>query len=268
MGRSHQGQAPGARRQRSPKPRSRSSFGAIVLTGLLCLGFLVPLNASAPTPEPLTRSAGEINPAYASLRSTAVIIGDSQTQGAGGVPGPQTWVQKAFSVLGYRLVVNARGGTGYVAATPQAKNYPDALESGAWTLPKPSLPWSGSPLVVVQGGGNDARIGSSNSAILSNAARLLDGLKKRYPESKIVMIGTLGKGSAKGGRRAQVDALLGTFASSRGLPFISAGDWLAKFNLEKDLIDGTHLDADGHQILSEALRAKLKSLDITGPTAY
>lgn len=268
MSKNYETGASGVRAQRSSGPRSRSRLAAIVLTGLLCLGFLAPLTANAPTPGPRIRATGEFNPAYASLRSTVVLIGDSQTFGARGVTGDQTWVQKSLSSLGYRMVVNGMGGTGYVASTPRAKNYPDALESGKWTLPAAKLPWSGSPLVVVQGGGNDARIGSSNSAILANAARLLDGLKKRYPESKIIMIGTLGKGISKGGRRAQVDALLSSFASSRGLPFVGVGDWLSKFNLEKDLIDGTHLDAEGHRILSQALRAKLKSMNITGPTAY
>lgn len=247
---------------------SRPRVGATILAGLLCLGLLGSLAASAVAPEPLTRAAGEVNPAYASLRSTAVLIGDSQTFGAGGIIGTQTWVQKAFSSLGYRLVVNGRGGTGFVASTPQAKNYPDALASGDWSLPSPTLPWSGSPLVVVQGGGNDANIGSSDKQILRNAGRLLDGLQKIYPESKIVLIGTIGKGATKSVRRTQVDALLGGFARSRGLAFVGVGDWLTKFNLEKDLIDGVHLDADGHRILSEALVQKLRASGFTGPTAF
>lgn len=263
---SEQGQKPRAGRTwRAFNRRARSRFGVIVLAASLGLGFLGPLAASAALSEPPVRGSRDFVAAYADLRNTVVLIGDSQAYGAVGVPADKTWVQKAFSTLGYTLVANGAGGTGFVASTSRAKNYPDALASGKWALPTSALPWSGSPLVVVQGGGNDARIGASDAAILANAARLLDGLTKVYPQSEIVMIGTLGKGLEKGGRRAQVDALLAGFARSRDVPFVSAGDWLKKFSLEKDLVDGVHLDADGHQILAEALRNELKSLNITGP---
>jgi acyl-CoA thioesterase-1 len=268
MNRHYREGGPEGQSHRLSKPWVSARIGAVVLAGLLCLGLLGSLAASAVAPEPLTRATGDFNPAYESLRSTAVLIGDSQTFGSGGISGDQTWVQKAFSSLGYRLVVNAVGGIGYVSGTAKDPNYPDALDRGKWSLPKPILPSTGSPLIVVQGGGNDARIGSSNAVILANAARLLDGLRKRYPESKIVLIGVLGKGVTQSPRRAQVDELLADFAKSRGLLYVSVADWVSRFGMEKNLLDGVHLDATGHRVIGEVLRDRLRDLGVTGPTAF
>lgn len=248
--------------------RARWRVAAATVACALSLGIIAPLGASATLPAASSeRVPQNFQSAYSDLGRTVVLIGDSQTHGAVGIAGSRTWVQQAFSSLGYQLVVNGTGGTGFVASTARAKNYPDALASGAWTLPNSMLPWSRPPLVVVQGGGNDARKGATDAEILANATRLLNGLTATYPRSRIVFIGALGKGLATGGRRAQVDALIGGFAKSRGLSFVSVGNWLTKFDLTRDLADNVHLDAAGHRILTGALRDQLATLGIVGPDA-
>lgn len=197
----------------------------------------------------------------ADISHTAVLIGDSQAEGAAGVRTKDTWPTTALAKLGFQVQFRGRSGTGYVAANGKIGNYPDALERGNWYLP-----YGPAPLVVIEGGGNDASRGATDAQILANAARLLRDLKQTYPTSRFVMIGTLAKGAAHaGGRRTQVDTLLGSFAAANAIPFISAGNWLTKYALTNKMADGVHLTAAGHQVLSGVLLQELLRLGVAAP---
>ncbi|MDQ6754164.1 MAG: SGNH/GDSL hydrolase family protein [Actinomycetota bacterium] len=197
----------------------------------------------------------------ADISRTAVLIGDSQSEGAAGVSAKNTWPCTALAKLGFQVQFRGRGGTGYVAANGKIGNYPDALERGNW-----HLPYGPAPLVVIEGGGNDASHGATDAQILANAARLLRDLKQTYPTSRFVMIGALAKGAAHGGgRRTQVDTLLGSFAAANAIPFISAGNWLTKYALTNKMADGVHLTAAGHQVLSGVLLQELLRLGVAAP---
>ncbi|ABY22906.1 lipolytic enzyme, GDSL [Renibacterium salmoninarum ATCC 33209] len=245
--------------------------GAVVFTCVTALGVIAPFeaNATSPVVKPGKVIFKSFSTSLAPFSQTAVLIGDSQSDGAAGVPGADTWVQQALRSLNYRVAFCGRGGTGFVASKAKASNYPEALETGQWALSlPPSLqsPSLGRGLVVIQGGGNDARIGASDAQITANADRLLADLKKLYPQAQIIMIGTLGRGlNDNGGRRSQIDALLGRVAASRQLPFISVGDWLTKYKVSNKLVDGVHLNPSGHGILAIALRERL--LALVGPNA-
>ena len=116
----------------------------------------------------------------------------------------------------------------------------------------------------VQGGGNDATQRATDAQITSNAERLLAALKKRYPGTTLAMIGTLARGvSNGGGRRTEIDALLGRIAAKHGIPFVSAGDWLTRYNAIGDLQDGVHLKPAGHAKLGAALAREFTSLGLT-----
>ncbi|WP_028265428.1 SGNH/GDSL hydrolase family protein [Arthrobacter sp. MA-N2] len=183
----------------------------------------------------------------ADVRHTAVLIGDSQSQPEG------SWPRAALGSIGYKVYTVGRGGTGFVAATATTGNYIDALQRGDWVLP-----FGTPPLIVIQGGGNDAARNASDEQITANANRLIVTLRKRYPLAKIAMIGTLAKGADDGGgRRTQVDALLGTIAAKAGAPFFSVGDWITKYHVAGDLVDGVHLNAAGHAKLSGILAADM-----------
>ncbi len=195
------------------------------------------------------------------IARSAVLIGDSQSAGAGGVKPADTWVERGLSASGYNVRFMGAGGIGFTATTSWAGNYPDSLESG-----KMILPYGNPALVVVQGGGNDASAGSSDAAILTNAERLLRALKASYPESKFLFIGTLASGHLAGGRRTEVDTLLSEFAQRNGVPFVSAGDWLTRYGVSNKMADSVHLTAAGHKELSKALASELKILGLQAPT--
>ena len=191
---------------------------------------------------------------------TAVLMGDSQSTGAAGIDSAHTWVAAGLAARGYKVALVGAPGTGFVAGTPFRASYPDAVESGAATLP-----YGNAALVVVQGGGNDAAVGASDAQILNNAQRLLRDLKASYPSSEFLFIGTLARATAAGGRRGHIDALLGEFARRNGVRFISAGDWITRYGLERKMADGVHLNAKGHEVLTAILAGRLKDMGLAAP---
>ena len=186
------------------------------------------------------------------ITRTAVLIGDSQSEPANG------WPRQALASLGYHAYFVGLGGTGFVKANGRVGNYIDALERGDWLLPVGTP-----PLVVVQGGGNDAGSGATDGQITANANRLLEAIKSRYPSTRIVMVGTLGRGAANGGgRRSHVDSLLGTIAAKQGITFVSVGDWLTRYKLTHRLADTVHMDKEGRKALGILLERRLRELDV------
>lgn len=183
---------------------------------------------------------------------TALLIGDSQSEPA------ESWPRRALAGLGYDVFFCGKGGTGFVASNGTTGNYVDALQRGDW-----HLPYGFPPLVVIEGGGNDAKQGATDEQIAANAESLITTLKQRYPGAKLAMVGTLGKGAGNGGsRRAEVDALLGTVAAEHGIPFVSVGDWLTRYGLENQLADAVHMNDDGHRALGALLGGRLSALGL------
>ena len=191
------------------------------------------------------------------ISRTALLIGDSQSEPADG------WPRLGLAAIGYKVHFCGLGGTGFVAANGKTGNYIDALQRGDWLLP-----YGTPPLIVIQGGGNDAGKGATDAQIVANADRLIAALNERYPGVRKVLIGTLGRGANYGGgRRSQVDALLGTVAARHGLQFVGVGDWLTKYQLTKDLADAVHMNAAGRRKLGALLEGRLRGLGITAPPA-
>lgn len=211
--------------------------------------------------DPAALPAGELyrNPANGrdeviveDISRTALLVGDSQSEPGG------SWPRRALAGLGYDVFFCGKGGTGFVASNGATGNYVDALQRGDW-----HLPYGEPPLVVIEGGGNDAKQGAGDEQIRANAERLITTLKQRYPGAKFAMVGTLAKGTDHGGgRRSEVDALLGTVAAEQGIPFVSTGDWLTRYGLEVHLTDAVHMNDDGHRALGALLLDRLSSLGL------
>ncbi|MHC6230309.1 SGNH/GDSL hydrolase family protein [Arthrobacter sp. MMS24-T111] len=211
----------------------------------------------AATSRLLNAGNGRLEAVVPDISRTVLLIGDSQSEPLDG------WPRLGLAAAGYDVYFCGRGGTGYVAANGATGNYVDALERGDWLLP------SGSPaLIVIEGGGNDAATGASNTQIVRNAGRLIADLKTRYPGTRIAMIGTLARGADDGGgRRSEVDALVGSVAAAHGLPFVSTGDWLTRYGLAKDLADSVHMNAAGRVALGGILERRLRELKLDRTSA-
>ncbi|MFJ6355403.1 SGNH/GDSL hydrolase family protein [Pseudarthrobacter oxydans] len=220
---------------------------------------------AAGNPAAATAGSRVLNPANGRLEAvvpevsrTVLLIGDSQSEPVDG------WPRLGLAAAGYNVYFCGRGGTGFVSSNGATGNYIDALLRGDWLLP------SGTPaLIVIQGGGNDAAGAASDRQITANAERLIAELRERYPGAPMAMIGTLARGEAHGGgRRTEVDALLGSVAASHALPFVSVGDWLTRYGLAKDLADTVHMNPAGRQKLGVLLEGRLRDLGLDRkPTA-
>lgn len=210
------------------------------------------MQAVAATSQVRNPGNGRLEAVLPDVGRTVLLIGDSQSEPTDG------WPRVGLAAAGYNVYFCGRGGTGYVAANGATGNYVDALQRGDWLLP------SGTPaLVVIEGGGNDAAGGASNVQITRNAERLIAELRARYPGTRLAMIGTLARGANDGGgRRSEVDALLGAVAAANGLPFVSAGDWLTRYGLAKDLADAVHMNAEGRAALGGILAGRLRELGL------
>ena len=200
----------------------------------------------------LNSANGRLEAVVPDISRTVLLIGDSQSEPSDG------WPRQGLEAAGYKVYYCGRGGTGFVAANGSTGNYIDALSRGDWLLP------SGTPaLIVIQGGGNDAASGASDSRIAGNAERLIAELEARYPGTRIAMIGTLARGEGNGGgRRTEVDGLLGSVAAGHNLPFISVGDWLTRYGLAKDLADAVHMNPKGRSALGTLLERRLRDLGL------
>ncbi|MDQ0690253.1 SGNH/GDSL hydrolase family protein [Arthrobacter sp. W4I7] len=213
----------------------------------------------APAANPGAAGSRILNPANGRLEAvvpdisrTVLLIGDSQSEPSDG------WPRQGLESVGYRVYYCGRGGTGFVSANGTTGNYIDALRRGDWLLPS-STP----ALIVIQGGGNDAASGASDRRIAGNAERLIAELQARYPGTRIAMIGTLARGEGNGGgRRTEVDALLGSVAAAHNLPFVSVGDWLTRYGLAKDLADTVHMNPNGRRALGTLLEHRLRDLGL------
>lgn len=191
---------------------------------------------------------------------SAVLMGDSQAAGAAGIDGASTWVQTGLAARGYKVQFKGAAGTGYVAHSPFASNYADAVGSS-----RVLLPYGNAALVVVQGGGNDAAQGASDAEILANAQRLLTELKASYPRSEFLLIGTLTWDGKASDRRVQTNELMAGFAHRNGIDFISPEGWISRYELGNKMADGVHLNSSGHQALSKVFAGKLAELHLGLP---
>ena len=266
----------------NPSPRSAGTAGTADAGAAGLYGGTAPVPAGAPgepmaagsngntilppTAAPETMPAGTVyrNPisgrnevVVEDIAKTAVLIGDSQSE-----PG-YSWPRTALASLGYTVHFCGRGGTGFVASNGRTGNYIDALQHGDWLLP-----YGSPPLVVIEGGGNDASRGATDQQISINAERLIASVRQRYPEAQLAMVGTLARGTADGGgRRTEVDALLGTVAARHAIPFVGVGDWLTRYDLTRSMADGVHMAPEGHAALGVLLARRLDDFDLrfTGP---
>ena len=224
-------------------------------------------DAGAPAPAAVaaeSTNAGSVyrNPASGrnevvvpDIARTAVLIGDSQSEPV------SSWPRRALASLGYQVHFCGRGGTGFATSNGSTGNYADALQRGDWLLP-----YGSPPLVLIEGGGNDASRGATDQQITANAERLIASVRQRYPEARLAMVGTLARGAADGGgRRTEVDALLGTVAAKHSMVFVGVGDWLTRHHLTGLMADGVHMAPAGHAALGVLLARQLRDLGVTEP---
>ncbi len=190
--------------------------------------------------------------------AVAFVIGDSQANGAVGVPSGSTWVAQGLEAVGYDAYIAGASGTGYVAGPVvrgsgrEVGNYVDAYRDGDWGRP------SNARLVLLEGSGNDA--GATDAAIRRNAERLIAEVAADYPDADIVVLGPIGDGS---GRRSEIARVLARVTESAGLRFIDPSDWRTRYGLARHLSpDGVHFTQRGHDVTASVFAGALHAADL------
>ena len=209
----------GARRSRWPQARTATGSAQATPGGM-------PAGSVYRNP-----ASGRYEVVVEDIARTAVLIGDSQSE-----PG-FSWPRTALASLGYKSTSAAGAAPDLSPPTAQP-----ATTSTPWSAATGSSPRIAAPLCCHRGGGNDASRGATDEQISANAERLIASVRQRYPAARLAMVGTLARGvDDGGGRRTEVDALLGTVAARHSIPFVGVGDWLTRHNLTKLMADGVHM---------------------------
>lgn len=178
--------------------------------------------------------------------STAVLLGDSQLD-------LDSWAEQGARAAGYpRQVVRSIGGIGYVSGSSVGS------ATDAVLLDRILLPQGNPGLVIVNLGGNDARIFATDAAILSQANKLWDELRRKYPRSTILVNGVLSRYDSSHFQRRWVDGMLMREAALRGWPHISMAGTATIAGADGNYLDNIHMNQTGHNKVAPLYASALK----------
>ena len=223
----------------APAPRARRRWPALLAVVLLVLGGLAGSSAAAPVPR------GAVS---------AYFLGDSLMAGTGAEPRRPVMARVAAARLGWDVEVDAWGGTGYTT-TGRSPGYLERLRlpgalSGRYDV------------VLLEGGTNDARVGSTPAQIDAAVREVVAEVQRRQPQARIVLMGAYDPPGVVDLRRAVADAAVRDAAASLGLPFFSplSGGWHTGQPADRFLDgDGLHPADWGYGVMGERLTAALRT---------
>jgi hypothetical protein len=209
-----------------------------------------PLLSSTATPTP-TASASAVPtgvaPSPLPAHPSALLLGDSLSAGKGNSRGTATAVELAAKALGWRSFLLAEPGTGYTTST----SYADRL--AAVTNPP--------DILVLEGGASDTD--ASTDRLTAAVTSLLDDVKRRFPDTRVVVLGTVAMDQPPDPGLVRVDRTLAAVARAKGVLFVDPMPWITSDNSEKYLArTGFYPNAAGHRYLGSRLAAAFRALDL------
>jgi acyl-CoA thioesterase-1 len=206
----------------------------------------------------LPASAGPAEQPELGLR--AYFFGDSLMAGTGAAPRRPVMARVAATQLGWRVTVDAWGGTGYTTSG-ETPSYLDRLRlpgalSGQYDV------------VLLEGGTNDARVGSSPHAVQAAVREVVAHVRERQPMAQIVLMGAYDPPppGVVVPHRAVVDDAIEQVAGELGLPFFSPlqGGWTAGQPPSFLHPDALHPNAYGYGVMGTRLARDLAALQLEG----
>lgn len=203
-----------------------------------------PSASPTPTPSPTAVAAKPV---------TAVLFGDSFVSGRGVPPGTPTALQVAARRLGWKAVLRGGDGTGYTTGgkrggTPYAARLAREVTSAPDVL-------------VLQGGASDT--GASPEQLTAAATAVVRDLKRRFPTTKLVMLGPVAMEQPPDGQLVRVAGTLKAVARREKVPFVDpiALRWITAANHGGyTAATGFYPNAAGHAYLGQRLAAELARL--------
>lgn len=184
----------------------------------------------------------------------AYFFGDSLMAGTGVSPQRPVMARVAAARLDWRVDVDAWGGTGWTT-TGRSPGYLERLR-------RPGAMRARYDVVVLEGGTNDARIGSPPAAVRAAVHEVVAEVRRRQPQARIVLVGAYDPPGVLDLRRGVADDAVRDAARDLGLPFFSpwSGQWGRGWSPERFLgDDGLHPDEFGYGVMGERLAAELSA---------
>jgi lysophospholipase L1-like esterase len=187
-------------------------------------------------------------------KPTLVFIGDSITQMFGGEPHdrPQPGREVWEKYYGKRNAANL--GFGY-----------DYTENLLWRIEQGELDGAAAKVVVVLIGTNNT--GKNSAGDIAGAIRAIcDLIRKKQPQTKILLLGILprsAKPDASRAKIAEINQLISRYDGHNGVTFFDAGGKFisADGTISKELMyDFLHPTAKGYEVLAAAIEPTLAKL--------
>lgn len=236
-----------------------------ILAALAGCGSPAESKANADAPAAKGRGAAGGGRAPGSAKAPVVmILGDSYTAGLPDVPPEQTFATDAARRLKWQLVIAGHYGSGFVT--------PGRTQQTFGMLFEEQLAWRPAPdMIVVSGGHNDWP--HSYDQVKHAASRLLNTIKRRWPASRLVLMGPLWGGDPPPKALQVRDALQATAGELR-VPFIDplaeqwiTGDIRSGIGNAPAYIrrDGTHPNPAGNRYVADRFVTDLRTLGLTRP---
>jgi acyl-CoA thioesterase-1 len=204
----------------------------------------------SPTPSPTVTPAA--TPAPAPRAFTAVLFGDSFVFGRGLENGQPGAAQVAAKALGWQVDVRGGDGTGYTTGGSRGgKPYAQRLAE-LRTAPN---------LLLLQGGAADT--GASPEALTAAADQVVTALQRRFPTTRIVLMGPVAMEQPPDGQLVRVDGTLRAVATTHKLAYLDpiAQHWVPAATAPSlTSATGFYPNAAGYRLLGTTLAAALRPL--------
>jgi lysophospholipase L1-like esterase len=209
------------------------------------------LPSGPPSPTPSASASPATAPSPAVTTTRAVLFGDSFVAGRGLPAGTPTAVHVAAQLLGWEATVLGGDGTAFTTGGKRG-GQPYALRLAALT--------TAPDVLLLQGGASDT--GASPSQLTAAVTKVLDDLARRFPDTKVIMLGPVAMEQPPDRQLVRVDKALREAAASKKITYVGpiALGWITAQNAEAYTAGaGFYPNAAGHAYLGRKLAQVLRN---------
>ncbi|MFJ4654736.1 SGNH/GDSL hydrolase family protein [Nocardia sp. NPDC088792] len=224
---------------------------AVLTLSLVTCDMAVTRSESHPAPAagkvrgPILDSA--INDAH---RPVLAVLGASFSYGTGAGSPAQAWPEVLASALGWRAVVSADPGAGFIAGGAHALGPLDRL------LPKLDLPHLHPALVIIQSGHND--VGQPEPRLRAGVEALIRQIRVESPESMIAVLTVFPTGDHPAQAVWDTDSVIVSAARAADPHTFVFDPLVSKWHFPR-LADGLHPTDAGHRWIAGQLASGLRA---------
>ena len=177
----------------------------------------------------------------------AVVLGDSFSAGKGNPDGTPTALQLAARRLGWTAVLQVVKGSGFTTGASVGERV--AALSTAPTV------------LVLQAGASDTAAGPED--LTAAAGTVLDAVRRRFPTTRVVVIGPFAMEQPADGQLVRVDRTLAAVAKAHHVAYVDpiASAWITAANAGNlTSSTGFYPNAQGHAFLAQQLERALATV--------